>query len=173
MKNTAAALLLFALGLLPASAGDDAVAPKSPYAAPLPAWNGFYAGVNAGGFWNSASAPTTFNWSALTTPGGFGYRTDFATISQPATQWATGPGFIGGGQIGYNFQLTERVVVGVETDFQGVAGGGNSWNTGWMSGASPGKGPGAIGTVRGRAGYLIAPNLQIYGTGGFAYSNGN
>ena len=41
-----------------------------------------------------------------------------------------GSGFIGGGQIGYNWQFWGgRLVAGVETDIQGVAGSGNSSKT--------------------------------------------
>jgi outer membrane immunogenic protein len=78
---------------------------------------------------------------------------------------------MGGGQFGYNWQVTDRIVVGVETDFQGVTGGGSNWNSGWASSSS--RGPSSIGTARGRAGYLVTPNLKVYGTGGLAYGAGN
>ena len=60
-------------------------------------------------------------------------------------------GFTGGGQLGYNYQLNPNWVVGVEADMQ------YSQQPAWW------------GTVRGRAGYLVMPDLLVYGTGGLAY----
>ena len=60
-------------------------------------------------------------------------------------------GFTGGGQLGYNYQLNPNWVVGVEADMQ------YSQQPAWW------------GTVRGRVGYLVMPDLLVYGTGGLAY----
>lgn len=60
-------------------------------------------------------------------------------------------GFSGGGQLGYNYQLDRKWVVGAEADIQY-----NPQPAWW-------------GTVRGRAGYLVMPDLLVYGTGGLAY----
>jgi outer membrane immunogenic protein len=76
---------------------------------------------------------------------------------------------MGGGQVGYNWQIMDRVVVGVETDFQGVTGGGSNWSSRSLGSPSTHT-PNSIGSVRGRAGYLLTPTLQVYGTGGMAYS---
>ena len=84
-------------------------------------------------------------------------------------------GVIGGGQIGYNFQVTPMFVVGAETDFQGTSlgsGGGNNNNWGWLFGFPPVATARLnwFGTVRGRVGItLLSPQLLVYGTGGFAY----
>jgi outer membrane immunogenic protein len=163
-------LSLLALGAAVARA-DQTTGSRSSQLAPLPTWTGFYAGVNAGGLWNSPNA-TAVDWSRLTLPGNFANATAFLSIPQPNFAWSNKAGFIGGGQVGYNWQITDRIVVGVETDFQGVTGGGSNWNSGWVA-APSGHGPSSIGTVRGRAGYLVAPNLQVYGTGGLAYGAGN
>ena len=56
-----------------------------------------------------------------------------------------------GGQLGYNYQLDRNLVLGVEADAQ------YSQQPAWW------------GTVRGRAGYLVMPDLLVYGTGGLAY----
>jgi outer membrane immunogenic protein len=168
IKQMARTALLFGMQTCSGFA-DDRTVSSSPSAAPPPFWTGFYAGVNAGGFWNSASAPATIDWASLTAPGRLGVVTHFASIPQREFAWTAGPGFVGGGQVGYNWQVTDNIVIGVETDFQGMAGRGNSWDAGWMSGSSSNKSPGSIGSVRGRAGYLVAPNLQLYGTGGFSY----
>src|ERR1041384_7680005 len=62
-------------------------------------WEGFYAGLNAGGLWSSTSASIVEN----NTGGGFN---------------GTGSGFVGGAQAGYNY-LLGPVLLGAEVDFQG------------------------------------------------------
>src|SRR5262245_51172340 len=67
-------------------------------------------------------------------------------------------GFIGG-QIGHNWQ-NGKVVYGIEADFQ-LSGMeeeffGVSVSIDWFA------------TVRGRVGYLVDPNILVYGTAGFA-----
>lgn len=76
---------------------------------------------------------------------------------------------MGGGQVGYSCQITNNLIVGVEADFQNVAGGERNWGLGW-AGSSSRHGPNSIGSVRGRAGCLVTPILQVYGTGGMAYN---
>jgi outer membrane immunogenic protein len=82
---------------------------KAPaYTPPPPAWNwtGFYIGVNAGG--SIGRDPSTIN-------GAVG-----ATALVPASFTLSPAGFIGGGQIGYNYHFATHWVVGVEGDFQGA-----------------------------------------------------
>src|ERR1051326_2782490 len=62
-------------------------------------WEGFYAGLNAGGLWSSTSASIVEN----NTGGGFN---------------GTGSGFVGGAQAGYNY-LLGPALLGAEVDFQG------------------------------------------------------
>jgi opacity protein-like surface antigen len=69
-------------------------------------WTGFYVGVNAGG--SIGRDPTTQS----KVPGPLHFENNF--ILSPA-------GFIGGGQIGYNYQFAPNWVVGVEGDFQGAS----------------------------------------------------
>lgn len=172
--NKSSTALIFSLFIGgPFAFADEMTGPKSSGIAPLPTWTGFYAGLNAGGLWNNPNAATTADWSRLTAPGSFSYSTHFVAVPQTGFAWAGAPGFVGGGQVGYNWQVADKIVIGLETDFQGVAGGGSSLNTGWLSGSASSRGPSSIGSVRGRAGYLVAPNLQGYGTGGFSYSGGN
>jgi outer membrane immunogenic protein len=61
----------------------------------------------------------------------------------------TDDGFVGGLQLGYNWQM-DRIVYGVEGDLSITA----SDNID------------GLGSVRGRLGYLVLPNLLIYGTAG-------
>ena len=73
-------------------------------------WTGLYLGANVGGGWAGANIADTLT------------GTSFDTSTQAA--------FIGGGQIGYNYQLNRNVVLGVEWFMDGVAGnnGNNSVN---------------------------------------------
>jgi outer membrane immunogenic protein len=80
---------------------------KAPVAAPEYNWTGFYVGVNAGG--SIGRDPTTQSIS-----NGIGSATVGTFTMSPA-------GFIGGGQIGYNYQFARHWVVGVEGDFQGAS----------------------------------------------------
>jgi outer membrane immunogenic protein len=109
----------------------------------------------------------------------------------------TQSGFIGGAQIGYNYQYGSSIVLGLEADIQGAGirgtttGGGASQATlrtplpgvmatdypnagtitSGVSYASVQGGVDWLGTVRGRLGYLATPTLLLYGTGGLAYGN--
>jgi outer membrane immunogenic protein len=124
-----------------ASAADYSDAP------PAWSWAGFYFGANGG--------------YALSTS-----RDQLALAGdQPTGLYSTG-GF-GGGQVGYNVQIS-RWVLGVEADFQSASIGDavNDLNFGdyFSSQLS------SFGTVRGRVGIAFNP-LLVYFTGGFAYGN--
>jgi outer membrane immunogenic protein len=129
---------------------------KAPaYVAPLWTWTGFYVGGNIGWGWSDGDG-------TLTVPPAFG---------GPSTGRITGSGdgFLGGIQVGYNWQMG-ALVYGIETDFQGSGGSGNISGT---------LAPGALavvatndtewfGTIRGRLGYAMDRWL-FYVTGGGAY----
>jgi outer membrane immunogenic protein len=151
---------------------------------PPPMWTGFYVGLNAGGTWSSNNSLYTQGWDVFDSP-----RTLVgAAFANSATTWVhsgNNGGFIGGGQIGYNWQFNNVFVAGVEADIQGVTshsgGGGAGFGVGFdpVSGASPAtftrvnRGIDYLGTVRGRLGYLVTPTLLAYGTGGLAYGGVN
>jgi outer membrane immunogenic protein len=77
---------------------------KAPISAATWSWTGFYIGANVGG--------------------GFGRDTDTVTAALPGIGTATGKarsntsGVIGGGQIGYNWQIG-KIVLGLEADIDG------------------------------------------------------
>lgn len=195
MKKLLSSGVMLALLAGPALAADLApmrAAPPAPAfapAAPAFSWTGFYAGVNAGyGFGTGEDRnPTVLNVPGTaglfaTVPGGFAAPGQVAfSNDRRATD-----GFVGGGQIGYNYQfgLGSGVVIGVEADAQYVDFGRE--RTRFAAAAAPGVdvAPGTrffnpnglsgldyFGTVRGRLGYAFGQFLA-YGTGGFAYGSG-
>ncbi|HUI21125.1 MAG TPA: outer membrane beta-barrel protein [Methylocella sp.] len=155
--------------------------PPPPPPPPVPVWTGFYAGVNAGYEWAADRSVNTFAAPVFAAPA---WSTELAL----STALATGSnslnpnGFIGGGQIGYNYQLfTTNWVAGIEGDIQGIA--GSRPSSSFSGSGVPADLPGEtivstvtstkqlnyLGTVRGRFGYLLMPALLIYGDGGLAY----
>jgi len=160
---------------------------KAPLVIPPPPllWTGFYAGMNAGysmsgsdRFYNGA-APLNDTMIADTIFGG-----NYA-LAAAASAWTAGyapiSGFIGGGQIGYNYQWSQ-FVLGLEADIQGsgVSGEGSAGGVARGCSAFPGcdaamtasdmrRSVDWLGTVRGRAGWLFRPDLLIFASGGLAY----
>jgi outer membrane immunogenic protein len=113
-------LLCAVAGLIgtPAFAADIAVKAPPPAPAPVYNWTGWYAGVNAGA--SMGSDKTTLNGGPLfaqgiAVPGSLQFTPGFGFSDQ---QYPSG--FIGGGQIGYNWQWSPLIVVGLEADIQGA-----------------------------------------------------
>jgi outer membrane immunogenic protein len=189
-----AVLALTAGAALAADLPTRKAAPYIPPPPPPPMWTGFYAGLNAGyGFGtNSQTNSAYYQYGSLnhytgTDPlvgGALGTNTFAMTQS----------GFIGGGQLGYNYQWGSNVVIGIEADMQGagiqgrsnsvgtagVAGNYGPYNTesGLPYGNYSQSGPAGqtinagvnwMGTVRGRLGYLWTPTMLVYATGGLTY----
>ncbi|HMN71507.1 MAG TPA: outer membrane beta-barrel protein [Rhodoblastus sp.] len=146
------------------------------YVAPVPVftWTGLYVGLNVGyGF------------------GGSSGSNGFGVVLPPATAQHIGAisggggglkGILGGGQIGYNYQMGS-LVAGIETDIQGaglranqqaggVMGAGNNGAAQFIAVAASSR-IDWFGTLRGRLGVAMpsAPNLMLYATGGLAYGN--
>ncbi len=147
---------------LPSRKGSPAFA-----ASPVGSWNGLYLGLNGGYAWNGDSA-TNFNY----TGSGGGFVALSAAGALPTGFNLSNNGFMGGGQIGYNYQINDKLVAGVESDIEGMAVGVSAAN--WFA-ASPityaqgVRSQHTFGTVRGRAGFLVTPTLLVFGTGGLAY----
>lgn len=158
MKRTLLSLATvgaIALGVSTAHAAD--LAPMPMYKAPMlppPAysWTGFYVGANGGFGGNKFDYPATV--------GGLS-----------GTSSLTSSGFLGGGQVGYNWQLSPLWVVGLETDFDGSNIASNASASTAFGGASAGTTIDWFGTVRGRVGALVTPNALLYATGGWAYGH--
>ncbi|WBL80685.1 outer membrane beta-barrel protein [Bradyrhizobium xenonodulans] len=176
----AGSALLF--GVVAANAADIAVkARPMPVAAQVFSWTGFYVGANVGGAWSPSSGSSDFGpvipaflvlppVAAIPTlvPGGLG------TLAGDGGR----SGVIGGGQIGYNWQVNQ-FVLGVEADAVGSGLKGGSASASRTSGA-PLFAPAVTQTVtvdfgqidwmatfRGRAGVTVDRAL-FYVTGGAA-----
>jgi outer membrane immunogenic protein len=164
---------------------SSAMVVKEPPPAPVPVynWTGWYVGGNVGASFGNAKtdvavAPVTVEvmpHQSFTSPTGFaGSNTEYPS------------GFMGGGQVGYNWQLSPIWVVGLEADFQGtLEKDSNTLATGNFSGETccnfvvPVTGTVVtdyttkidwFGTVRGRIGYVWGNGAVLsYVTGGLAY----
>ena len=105
--------LAFCTSLMPAVAADVAPAYIPP---PLAwSWTGFYVGANAG--WAGSTDAVTNHG---TDTGGAGLGTFLLNGGIPGAINLNQTGFMGGGQVGYNWQVAPTWVVGIETDFQGA-----------------------------------------------------
>lgn len=173
-----------------------AVGPVAASVRVAPAYDFVRAGVNYrfGGTGSSTAmqpsaftAPRNFDWTGLHigVNGGYGMGTHDYPIT--ATLGAVGisgkaagdaSGFLGGAQIGYDLQLSNHIVVGLEADFdwadiKGPLSAGGSASIGGVplgsATASVGTALDYIGTVRGRIGYAVGDPWLVYATGGWAY----
>jgi outer membrane immunogenic protein len=187
MKLTAAvaALSIVVVGA-PALAADlGLVAPVvvAPPPPPPPSWSGLYVGLNAGWAWGGTTEARTYGYSVYDWASGalgmpFGFSSPYVSGAASLQQ----DGFIGGGQIGYNYVAPAGFLLGVETDFDGSTLRGSGASNGFASQvdahgllhlqagrADVRAGLGWLGSVRGRFGYFFNPALLFYGTGGLAY----
>lgn len=173
--------------VLPSGVLADGMPRRAPaattYEAPF-SWTGFYIGANAGYGWGQADTDVSAASSTRTRVfRAFGLPAQTlvsdTTVAGPAFA-ASGDadvdGWLGGGQIGYNWQ-SQRWVLGIEADLQATSqDGGDSFCSTAACGA------GAVfanasykldwfGTVRGRVGYLVDRRALLYVTGGLAYGH--
>jgi outer membrane immunogenic protein len=138
----------------PASAADlQGAVPAAAYAAPpIPfSWTGCFAGVHAGGAFSDDKIHSSGDFSSA--------------------------GFIGGGQVGCDYQFAPAWVVGVE--------GRAAWAS--LTSKTPGSATQAgilfptqftvsndfLASATARAGYSVAPGWLIYGRGGVAWTREN
>jgi outer membrane immunogenic protein len=142
-------LLATAAGSVAAASGGAQAADLAYKAAvappPAASWEGWYIGLHAGAAWQQGHANG---------------QTDYGSLSQTSTT-----SFIGGGQIGHNWQHG-NFVYGFEADISGLTGQGNASTLGgyvaltqkikWLS------------TVRARAGLAVGDTMA-YVTGGIAF----
>jgi outer membrane immunogenic protein len=146
MKKYLLGVCVAALGVTSASAAD--MATKAPSIAAVASravydWTGFYIGANGSYNWQTAGFP------------------DKDVGDMKAT------GAMGGLTLGADYQINS-VVIGVigDVDFGNV--GVTVKNGNFMTESANEK---LFATVRGRVGYLVAPQLLVYGTAGVAIAS--
>lgn len=173
MKRLIELTAVFSAFCLVAGIATAGLEPDAKQVAPGPeptcdfSWTGFYIGARLGG---------GFGNSELTAHGEPVGR--FTIV--PDDQDLDPDGFIGGGQVGFNWQMGRFLVLGAEADFLG---GDLSANTAGAH-SVPQLFPFVsdvplharqdinwFGTVRGRVGFAPWCKWLVYGTGGFAYAD--
>lgn len=176
-RTSLAVVSAFLFAASSAQAADMAVK-APPSVTPVNSWTGFYAGLNVGGIWGSSGSllitpndPTTAAEYPCFTPGNPG------GVCPPPSGEIKQTGLMGGGQIGYNWQFS-NVVTGIETDIQDDAGRRSSLVTQSLPISNVitqtyNQRLDWFGTVRGRLGVLVMPNILAYATAGYAYGNIN
>jgi len=188
MKSTYISAIALSLALSAGSAfAADLPSRKAPPfipPPPPPLWTGFYVGLNAGGTFGGNGSVTTLPAPAFFAPT---WNTELAlsTSLGSTVLGSSKGGFIGGGQIGYNWQFSNVFVAGIEADIQGIASNSTSGATSGagvpigfptetiVSSSYASKSIDYLGTVRGRLGWLFTPTLLAYATGGLAYGGVN
>ncbi|WP_029876682.1 outer membrane protein [Xanthobacter sp. 126] len=143
-----------ALVLLAGTASAADLATRYPVkAAPIPvqvfSWTGFYIGGNVGWGW----ADNTYDYTPFASP----------TYSYSP---GTSNGFIGGFQLGYNYQFANNVVLGAEADFDWA----DISSSKTFTAAVINQKVDYFGTIRARLGYAMDRFLP-YITGGAAWAN--
>jgi len=169
IRSSAAALVLTGATFIMTAAFAADLPTKAltrPEPAVVPAWAGFYAGLHAGYGWGSGATDLIGVDPILFVPAQ-------TTGVVPTSLTPRVDGFVGGGQIGYNWQFV-RALVGLEAD---IASSGMKGNESFSSNIIPYP-PMTVtqtnkvtwlGTLRTRLGWLPAPSVLIYASGGLAY----
>jgi outer membrane immunogenic protein len=127
--------------------------------APTFGWTGFYLGGNAGWGWS---------WNSMTDsgPGIFGQVFPVGTVTNLSQN-----GWLAGGQVGYNYQISQ-FVVGVEADADATGiKNSQSINVGTLTGSATYKND-IMGTLTARFGYAI-DRVLLYGKLGGAWTRDN
>ncbi len=166
-----AAATLLATGALAADLPMKAPVYKAPE--PVFNWTGFYVGGNLGyGAGNEANSATVDQFlTGLPLPG---------VLNGTNSARNAVDGMIGGGQIGYNWQMANWLL-GLEADIQYSDQRHGSSAVTCLACSDDGSNIVTtlnqsldwFGTARGRAGFLVSPELLFYATGGLAYGNVN
>jgi outer membrane immunogenic protein len=174
MKHLVAGLVLGVGSIAPALAADMPVKAAPPVAV-VQTWTGFYFGGHGGYAWgrsNVSYSPNDVGTALLF----FDFDTRPATtVPTSARQRLSMSSALGGAQVGYNWQIAPRWLVGIEADISLT----NLRGSDTRSTIFPGLVPVSIaaeervtafGTVRGRLGTLATQNMLAFVTGGLAYA---
>ena len=183
-------IILFAIGVLLTWVGIDYAnaadlpSKKTPvfFAAPQPmiqSWTGFYVGANIGvgvggsdAAWSASPVLTAVpapvrvrnvvaNQAAINAARAFNANNTNAAALMSGQRHSAMWGLLGGAQLGYDYQVAPQWVVGVAADLDG--------STLASSGSGVHRSLSWLGSARVRGGYLVMPQLLLYGTGGLAF----
>jgi outer membrane immunogenic protein len=173
-KSIACIATLLAFGIANATAEEMAVPPSQFITAAVPylAWTGFYVGINGGYAWGNSSVAFTPNdpAAAAGTCGGGGAPKGQCIGSVDFRR----DGAVAGGQFGFNWQVNSHWLIGAEADYQwsnldgSVSSSFRLGNVGATNMVAS-QTVESFGTIRARAGVVLAPPLLLYGTGGLAF----
>jgi outer membrane immunogenic protein len=157
MKNTLAAATVAVLGMTGAAKAADIYSPglkDVPYVA-VPSWTGFYLGAHVGGAWGDLKTTDSY-----------------AGLAGESNQWSNNSdGIVGGGQLGYNYQVGSSFVVGFEADFGGLGLSQSQTPYGYSTAYYSKLNDGFYADATARLGYAVGPAL-FYVKGGWAYFDG-
>lgn len=148
-------------------------------------WTGFYLGGNSGYWWvQNNKVVTTGSTSFINQTFALGASNIANALAQIATNNFSlhSNGFIGGGQVGYNYQYSKEVLLGLDIDFDGLTNSNNThalqkvvnlvdFDENYVGSLTVKQRINYLGTVRARLGYLYDPTFLVYVAGGFAYGN--
>lgn len=180
-KGSSTLCLLLLVSSTTLAFAADLPADKSPASPPPPSftWTGLYLGFSFAHTWTGSDPIVVNSTNIFDATSGFGLASGFGANGSTGARLN---GFMSGGQLGYNWQFSEKFVAGLEADIQGagVGGGGGfatvvpaSANNYAVTSATLNRNLEYLGTLRGRLGYAVTPRVLIYATGGLAYGGAN
>lgn len=193
MTRTSLSIVSALMLAAPAAWAAD-MAVKAPPLPPAPvfSWTGFYAGINVGYGWGNSDIQSVGTGTNTSGIGPLNIPNAFAFGGAHRQKLN---GILGGDQAGYNYQVSQKWILGVEADIQAADQRTNNTFVDPLPGAVCGSGgPGGcsstrpfigaavtgyqakiewFGTVRGRVGWLVTDQTFLYATGGLAYGSVN
>lgn len=157
MKKVVCTAALALVAVMGAYAGGQTVEPAA-----TSDWTGGHIGMNVGGTWQRGTTYFDENFP------GFPMTTDSFIVEQS--------GGVAGAQLGYDWQLGKKTVIGVETDFDWSGLKGTHKDNSVVVGDNPATLTTSqkvtwVGTVRPIFGFLPSHNWLLFATGGFAYGH--
>ena len=136
-------------------------------------WTGLYIGFNTGYTWTASTPLNIATYNLYDASKDFG---NASALGGTGTINGQLNGFLSGGQLGYNWQFSDKFIAGLEADLQGagVRGGGGfgtivpATNGSAVTSVKAHRNLEYLSTIRGRLGYLVTPKFMAYITGGLA-----
>jgi outer membrane immunogenic protein len=159
LKKTLGLLASAAMALGVSQMASAADLPMKAVAAPLPVWTwtGFYVGAHVGAGWGTTES--TLTRASFPGLGAVAFTFPFSQNSRS--------GFLGGGQVGYNWQ-SGLVVIGAQADIAGMDVKGTTPCLVLLACTSKSD---WLATATGRIGAVVMDRGLIYAKGGAAWMN--